>query len=319
MKMPLIDLHCDTISRIMKNPERAELARNSFHVDLEKLEQSHSVAQFFALFINMKQQLEKDSDYLEYCLHMLDRFYLEIAANAHRIALARNDAEMESNMRKGLLSAFLTIEEGGVLKGSLSHLRNFYRLGVRLLTLTWNYPNEIGFPNLQQEYREKGLTDFGKELVVEMNRLGMLIDVSHLSDQGFYDVSQISSQPFVASHSNARALKGHPRNLTDDMIRVLADKGGIIGINFYANFLGEGGTSKIDDIVRHIRHIRNIGGIDVLAIGTDFDGISGCMEIENIGQIDKLCLALEHNGFHANEIDKIFCHNARRIIRDVLR
>ena len=217
------------------------------------------------------------------------------------------------------MSAFLTIEEGGVIKGKLENLRNFYRLGVRLMTLTWNYPNEIGYPNFDWKYQEQGLTAFGKEVVAEMNRLGMIIDVSHLSDQGFYDVASLSQQPFIASHSNSRAMTNHPRNLTDDMIRILAEKGGVIGLNFAASFLGSSETSQIEDMIRHAKQIYQVGGIEVLAIGTDFDGTAPNLDIMHAGQMKHLRDALAKNGFTASELDKIWYQNSGRLIKEVCR
>jgi len=219
------------------------------------------------------------------------------------IALARNYNEMMENRKNGKISAFLTVEEGGVIKGQMHNLRNLYRLGVRLVTLTWNFPNEIGYPNAEDQY---------------MNRLGMLIDVSHLSDGGFYDVAKLSSKPFVASHSNARSITSHRRNLTDDMIKILADKGGVTGINFAKDFLGEAPLSTVCDMVKHIEHIRRVGGIEVIALGTDFDGISPQLEIENIGQIEKLICGLKKNKFSDDDIEKIFYKNALRVIKEVL-
>ena len=223
------------------------------------------------------------------------------------------------NDRIGKLSAIITIEEGGAIKGKLQNLRNFYRLGVRLITLTWNYPNEIGYPSCMPEHMDKGLTPFGEEVVHEMNKLGMLIDVSHLSDGGFHDVARLSTKPCVASHSNARALCPHTRNLTDDMIKVLSNKGGVMGINFEREFLGNRDISTVEEMVNHIKHIRNVGGIEVIAIGTDYDGINQQLEIENMGQISKLILGLQNNGFNEEEIEKIFYKNALRVIKDVLK
>lgn len=312
--MGIIDLHCDTILKLMEDKEKFELKQNPFSVDIEKLKKASSYAQFFALYID----LDEEKDPLEYCLEMLDKFYVEIEKNKDDIGIARNYEEMLKNHKQGKISAFLTIEEGGALKGKLHHLRNFYRLGVRLITLTWNYPNEIGYPNCAAEFTNQGLTDFGKEVVYEMNRLGMLIDVSHLSDRGFYDVAGISSKPFVASHSNARTIKNHKRNLTDPMIRTLAEKGGVMGINFAKEFLGEAPISKVEDMVRHIQHIRNQGGIEVIALGTDFDGISPGLEIENMGEIHKLIHALQKNDFSQEDIEKICYKNALRVIKEVL-
>ncbi|KPU26503.1 peptidase M19 [Caloranaerobacter sp. TR13] len=312
--MRLIDLHCDTMSKIIISNKSTGLRENDFHVDLEKLIKADSLAQFFALYIDIE---EKDN-YFDHCLEMLDRFYHEIEKNNKNIAIARNYEEMIKNEANGKISAFLTIEEGGILKGKLYNLRNFYRLGVRLITLTWNYPNQIGYPNYKKEYMTKGLTPFGKDVVREMNRLKMIIDVSHLSDQGFFDVASISTKPFIASHSNARSVRNHPRNLTDEMIKILAEKGGVMGINFCSYFLSNGSISRIEDIVTHIKYIRKVGGIDVIAIGSDYDGINCELEIGNIGEMNKLLCALEKNGFSSEEIEKIFFKNAERIIKEVL-
>ncbi|AGB41383.1 Zn-dependent dipeptidase, microsomal dipeptidase [Halobacteroides halobius DSM 5150] len=315
--MNLIDLHCDTIYRICNN-QTASLKKNSFHVDLEKLQQANSWAQFFALFIDYKEEAIYGENPFEHTLGMLDRFYQEVEANDELVAIAKNYQDLKANQQENKISAFLTIEEGGVLEGQLSRLRNFYRLGVRLITLTWNYPNQLGYSNSKLQYRQQGLTPFGRQVVKEMNKLGMLIDVSHLSDQGFYDVAQLSSQPFIASHSNARELRDHHRNLTDKMIRIIAKQGGVIGLNFAASFLGDNKISKVEDIVRHIKHIRNVGGSEVIALGSDFDGIDCELEISNIAKIDKLITTLKKNQFTTEEIEKIFFKNAERVIKEVL-
>lgn len=313
--MPLIDLHCDTILGLMKDKDSLELRKNDFSVDIEKLQQAKSMAQFFALFI----YLQPDKDPLEQCLEMADKFYIELAKNKDAIRLARNYDEMMQNYNNGKISAFLTIEEGGAIKGKMHHLRNFYRLGVRLITLTWNFPNEIGHPNYKYEYKDKGLTAFGEEVVHEMNELGMIIDVSHLSDQGFYDVARFTKKPFVASHSNAREITAHSRNLTDDMIHILADKGGVTGINFERSFLGNSEVGKIDEMVQHIKYLYKTGGIDIISIGSDFDGINPCPEIQHIGEMDKLSSALQKQGFSEDEIDKIFYKNALRVIKETMK
>ena len=312
--MYAIDLHCDTMSKLAERGRTSLLRENDLNVDIAKLQAGNFAAQFFALFVDMA----KTSNPLEYCLQMVDRFHLELADNRQSIRLATNQAELVANQAEGKISAFLTIEEGGVLKGELANLRNFHRLGVRLLTLTWNYPNEIGFPNALPECRDKGLTEFGREVVAEMNRLGMLVDVSHLSDQGFFDVAETSVRPFVASHSNARKITGHARNLTDEMIRVLAEKGGVTGLTFARSFLADPPRSHVEDIVRHAKHIRQVGGIDVIAIGSDFDGTKPPLEVADSSQIGKLTEGLSAAGFSSGEIEKICYGNAVRLIREVL-
>lgn len=309
-----IDMHCDTVLRLMEDKENTGLYKNDLSVDIEKLKKTNSLAQFFAIWVDIKSE----RDPMEICLEMIDKFYVEVDKNSQEIAIATNYEDIIRNDREGKISAVLAIEEGASIKGELYNLRNFYRLGVRAITLTWNEANEIGYSNFYEEYRDKGLTDFGREVVYEMNRLGMLIDVSHLSDQGFYDVSKESTKPFIASHSNSRTIKEHSRNLTDDMIKILSNSGGVMGICFERDFLGDTENASIKDIIRHIKHIKNIGGIDVIALGSDFDGSHPNCEINNIGEIEKLAYALKDNSFSDDEIDKIFFKNAMRVIKDVL-
>ncbi|HYE11261.1 MAG TPA: dipeptidase [Patescibacteria group bacterium] len=315
--MMLIDLHCDTILECHLSGGKRELYSSDLCVDIQKMKKAGTLAQVFALYVDMKGP----NDPMQNCLDMLDLFYNELDKNKAVVAFAACYEDIEKNKREGKMSAMLAIEEGAAIHGSIANLRNFYRLGVRLITLLWNYPNQIGYPNFGFVNKDKGLTEFGMEVVAEMNRLGMLIDVSHLSDGGFYDVAKLSSKPFVASHSNARACTMHERNLTDDMIRILAEKGGIMGLNIESFFLNEGEpttVSTVGDMVRHLKHIRNIGGIDVMAIGTDFDGTMHSSEIAHIGEMDKLLSALKQNGFSEEEIDKIYYKNALRVIKDVL-
>lgn len=311
--MKVIDMHCDTVLRLM-NREDIGLLENDLNVDIRKLQRGDSLAQFFAMWID----LEKEDDPMETCLKMIDRFYTELDKNSDTISLATNYDELMKNKNNNKISAVLTIEEGGAIKGQLHNLRNFYRLGVRGITLTWNNVNEIGYPNTNEEYGQMGLTEFGEAVVHEMNELGMLIDVSHLSDEGFYQVSKLSKKPFIASHSNSRVIKNHRRNLTDPMIRTLSENGGVMGICFERDFLGDSENARIEDMIRHIKHIRDIGGIDVIALGSDYDGSNPNCEIGNIGEIDKLREALEDNKFSQEHIEKIFYKNALRVIKEVL-
>jgi len=223
------------------------------------------------------------------------------------------------------------VEEGAVCKGEIEKLHSLYDIGVRMLTLTWNYPNELGYPNLDSNRKtdsytpdtKKGLTEKGREFVAEMERLGMIVDVSHLSDGGFWDVAESTSKPFVASHSNAREVCRHVRNLSDDMIRLLADRGGCMGLNFYADFLKESLEESlkpggIEDVVRHALHITNVGGIEVLGLGSDFDGIDTNAELPGVQSMGALWDALCKAGFRESELDKIFYGNVLRVYRQVL-
>lgn len=309
--MNYIDFHCDTASRMFY--KNRELFRNEYSVDIEKMEAGECLAQFFAMFIN-KKDLESP---LRTASDMIDNFHKELYKNKDYIKLASDYKTLMENRSSKKISAFLTIEEGEALEGNISNLKFFHDKGVRLITLTWNYENSIGFPHSMKDKASLGLKDFGKDLVQAMNHYKMLIDVSHLNDGGFNDVLRISDYPVVASHSNSRTVKGNSRNLDDDMIRKLADRGGLMGLNFCSEFMGENKTTSIEDIKNHIRHIRNVGGIDVLALGSDFDGISNQVEIQNVSEMDKLHQALKEE-LSEDDIEKIYYKNALRLIRDVL-
>ena len=315
MDMSIIDLHCDTIYHLVDNKDLS-LRENNLAIDLRKLKTAGSLAQFFALFID----LDEHNKPFNRAMDMLNKFYEEIDKNNHHIEIARDYKDLIENHREEKISAFLTLEEGEAFEGSLEKLRNFYDLGVRLVTLTWNHENSIGYPNCREEFKNKGLKPFGLEVLEAMNQWGIIIDVSHLSDGGFYDVANYSKKPFVASHSNSRAICDHGRNLTDEMIRILSNKGGVMGINFEKSFLRKDGSkSSVEDMIRHIKHIYKVGGAEVISLGTDFDGINpDKLEISSIDQINKLVYGLEASGFTSEDIDKILYKNALRVIKEVL-
>lgn len=268
--------------------------------------------------------LGRERDPLENVLEMIDVYYRNLRENEDLIAPVLCYEDVQRNSEKGKMSALLTIEEGGTLKGNLSVLRNLYALGVRMLTLTWNFENELGYPNTvvkEPDYdpkRRYGLKERGIEVVQEMNRLGMIVDVSHLGDDGFWDVVKYSSKPFVASHSNARSVCDHTRNLTDDMIRALADKGGVTGLNFCCDFLKPRGDGLITEMVQHMKHIVNVGGIGCLGLGTDFDGIDKAPEIGNAGMMPLLAEEMERQCFKYPEIEAIFHKNVLNLYKEVL-
>ncbi len=329
--MPWIDLHCDTIYELMRRNHGENLCENSLSVNVEGLRNAGSIAQFFAAFIyagdfqvadgersgqTSSVKIDWDGAYA-HALDMLRYAKKELAEHSEHLAFAGNLKDLHNNVNQKKISAFLTIEEGGILNGKMERLGALYQEGVRLMTLTWNYENCIGYPNSREEKRMmKGLKPFGFELIGEINRKGMLIDVSHLSDGGFWDVIKYSKMPVVASHSNARALCPHPRNLSDEMIRVLAGKGGVIGLNFYPYFLNGTDRAGVDDLVRHIKHMYRVGGEDVIALGTDFDGFDDAInELDGIGKLPILSDALSKQGFSERQLEKFCYGNAERMMR----
>ena len=228
--MSFIDLHCDTASRIFY--EKEGLKKNSFSVDIEKLKKGNCLGQVFAFFIDAGEVTNLESEFKS----MYNTFISEIEKNKSEIEIVRNINELKSCEEKGKIGAFLSIEEGEVLKGDIKNLKRVYDMGIRFITLTWNYKNSLGYPNYNYIYKDKGLTSLGKDMVIEMENLGIVPDCSHLSDEGFWDLIKICKKPFIATHSNSREVTFHPRNLTDAMIKALGNKGGVMGLNFCADF-----------------------------------------------------------------------------------
>ena len=323
--MKVVDMHCDTILRLYD--EGGNLLENEFNIDLRKMIKGDYLLQNFAMFVNLG---EKD-DPLTKAQRLIDLYYQEIEKNKDLIKPIFSYQDIEDNQRDGLMSAMLTLEEGAVINNDLAVLRNYYRLGVRMITLTWNHPNGIGYPNLisTKEYKDlyhintqDGLTDFGIEYVREMERLGIIIDVSHLGDAGFYDVLKYTTKPFVASHSNARSVCGVARNMSDDMIKLLAKRNGVMGINFCGDFLKASNTggvrSCIEDMVKHILYIRDLVGIDYVGLGSDFDGISQDLELKDASMMPMLKDALFEAGLKEEEIEKVFYKNVLRLYQTIL-
>lgn len=313
--MIFYDLHCDTPSLL---PDGRLLFRNDGMLSIQKMQQGNVSCQLFALFIDLDEHSSPQAGF-EHLQRMYDVFARQLAANRRTIGLARSGAELAALRRQGRIAALLTVEEGGVLDGKLERLETLYQMGVRLITLTWNHENCLGFPNAwDRQEMQRGLKPLGCEAVEEMQRRGMVVDVSHLSDGGFWDVARLSKKPFVASHSNARCLCDHPRNLTDDMLRALAKAGGVAGLNFYHRFLGADETGSLEQMVAHARHICNVAGVETLALGSDFDGFSGPCQLEHCGQLPLLAHALGKGGFSAEAVDKITWKNAHRVLTDTL-
>lgn len=327
--MKSVNMHSDTLmlARVMSGMEADLLDFPQSMVDLRRMEAGEMTTNFFAIFLvpqetysYMKMDPIPDDQYIRECAAILER---NLALHSDIIAGARSVQDILDNEAAGKMSAVLTMEDGKAVDGKLENLKAFYDLGVRALSLTWNFENCFGAPNSQDPaIMSKGLTPFGKDAVRYMQELGMLVDVSHLSDGGFYDVAAICQKPFVATHSNARALSPHTRNMTDDMIRLLADKGGVMGLNFGPEFLNDDITdthSTVERMVAMVQHEKNVGGIDVVAIGTDFDGIFGELEIGSCDKMDLLVQGLGKGGFTGGEIEKIFYRNALRVMEDAMR
>lgn len=322
--MNLIDLHCDTLSRLLCEKTGQDLKNTDCDVSLSGMREAGTMAQFFACFTCLSEhQKDKNSgEGYEECykqaLELIELMEKQCALFPEEIVLSRSYEEIMKNKEGSKISAVLTVEEGGILNGRPERIGFLYEKGVRLMTLMWNFENCLGYPNSRDaRVMERGLKDFGVETVRQMGKLGMIVDVSHASDGSFWDIVKYAQGPVIASHSNCRALSGHPRNLSDDMIHALADKGGIAGLNFYGVFLGTETQSRIEEMAEHILHMMKTGGREFPAIGTDFDGFGGMehMDIPNISQMGRLWDALKKKGLSEDQLDLIWSGNALRVLK----
>ena len=308
----MIDLHCDTIMQLLDHPDSGDLYRNTWKIDIEKLQKAHSKVQDFALFIN----LGKTNDPYDRYEEMRNLCTTQIHLYGEHIQHVLSYQDVESVYESGKIGALMSIEEGGVLGGDLDKLKQAYQDGVRLITLTWNYPNGLGEPHCGEQHKK--LTPKGIEFVEAMQDLGIVVDCSHLNDAGTEQLGDILDVPFVASHSNAREVTAHTRNLPDNLIKLIANKGGVIGLNFAQSFLGTSPVSRIDDIVKHGLYLINKGGEDVVALGTDFDGIKPNTEIKDASEMYRLYDAFKEAGLSVEQCEKLFWKNADRLLKEIL-
>lgn len=330
MRYPCIDMHCDTLLRTMKNSGNS-LYDGEGMQSIAQMKQAGQLAQFFAVFFpprdmktregGQKPPVELPHDEEFYAM-LRDELFTQVELHKDIIAMADSASQIEENAQKGLMSAILSMEDGRMVNGNMDRLRALREDGVCAISLTWNFANCFGFPNSKDhEIMAKGLTDFGKEAIEVMNEIGILVDVSHLSDGGFWDVVNISKKPFVATHSNCRSLSPHTRNLTDEMIKALAGKGGISGINFGPEFLSADITNKetkVEDLANHVIHMIKVGGEDFPAFGTDFDGIGGKFEIGHPTEMDLLFDFLSKKGLTASQLEKFASKNVLRVMKETI-
>ena len=283
MNYSVFDAHCDTLSLMLDTNQG--FLHNTCMLDKERMDKYKSYNQIFACFIAPEYR----SCALERCLAMTDLF------------------------RQYKISGILSIE-GGSMITSLPVLRTLRRLGVRIAALTWNYSNHIA-SGADESDSSRGLTEFGRTVIREMNRIGMYIDVSHLNDKSFYDISELSSAPIIATHSNSRAVCPHRRNLTNDMFEIIIKTGGCAGINLFPPFLNPSGNAEIDDVIAHIEHFMSLGGENHIGIGADFDGTDGLLPdgIHGCEELYKIFDRLLQLNYTEEQVEKISHENFERL------
>lgn len=307
--MKYFDLHCDTATVCYEN--HCSLKSNDLNISLEKGKKYENWAQLFAIWTKDEQRGEEAYRYFS----SVAKFFAdEMEKNAETVSFCRTASEIEKAAKEPREIALLTIEGAGALGGKMEHLFDAQKAGVRLITLTWNGRCETGDGCMVEN--AAGLAPFGFDLVREMNRLNMIVDVSHLSEKGFWDVARTAQKPFIATHSDSKALCGCERNLTDGQFREIVKDGGLVGINFFEEFLSSG-HATLDDLLRHVDHFLNLGGEKVVAMGSDFDGCELVEVIHGLEDMDHLYDLL--SGEFGKEVtNEIFYSNAYRFFTENL-
>lgn len=310
MNFPVFDLHCDTADILsgVETGTPAMLLANNGHIDLERAAQFSGYAQCFACFTSTDYPGLMPEDAFERKLSAIQR---ELSRNTDKIRQVYTADEIEENRKNSIMSAILTIEGPAGFGFDPELLSDLYNAGFRVSTLGWNEKN----PLTGSCKTGGGLTDLGRAYVKEAQRLGMLIDVSHISDEGFYDIMDITTSPVIATHSNSRHLCNVDRNLTDDMFLQIVQTGGVAGINLYANFLGNEAT--IDTVCDHIFHFLELDSSGKhIALGSDFDGCDTLPAgILGIQDYQKIANRLLERGLNEETVLNIYWKNALEVFK----
>lgn len=310
MKFPVFDGHCDTPMELWLQAQ--PLARNRLAVSLARAAQLGGWAQFFSFCTAwVANRLPHPEQYAQ----ALSNFQVELERNQDRITLCRTADEAHSALQQNKAAAFLSIEGAEALRCDPGRLDEAYAQGVRMISLVWNLPNALGGSCKTGE----GLTPQGKEFFRRAQRLGMLVDVSHLSDRGFWDMTELAERPIVASHSNARAVCAHARNLTDEQFLAICQLGGTAGINLCAPFLSEAPRATFDDVRRHLDHFLALGGAQHVAFGADLDGTDLLPEgFSTIADYDALGAYLARGGYTEETLRAIFGNSLMKVVKQCI-
>jgi membrane dipeptidase len=311
----IADGHCDSLGDLTSGKRDLTSNSDSGHWDLIKAREANIGLQFFAAYIESEYKpflaSQRGLEHLETALKFIEE-------NSTEVSIIKKREDLTCLGLTKEIGLLLSIEGGEILGESLFMLDLIYRLGVRSIGLTWNERNAIA-DGVGELNSKGGLSQFGFKVIARMNALGMIIDVSHINEAGFWDVIQSTNKPIIASHSCSKALCNHPRNLSDRQLQALAENKGLVGVNFCPDFLSNTGGASVDDVVKHICHIAEIAGVDTVGFGSDFDGISSTPQgLKNAARFPFLLEKLKEYGFSTAELIKI-CHgNFVRVLRNVL-
>jgi membrane dipeptidase len=307
MEIPLFDGHCDTVFRLLN--EEKSLRKNDLHLDLSRIARCAPYAQFFAIWDTPEACACKDVFSLSY-----NKLIHELSVNGDLIVLCTTAKQARKAFDSGRSAAFISIEGAHLIGCDPVLLDKAYALGVRAMNLTWNNANSLSGSHCAD--LDRGLSSLGRDFVRRCNQLGIILDVSHLSQPGFWDVVAMTSSPVIASHSNAGAVCGHTRNISDEQFRAIQELDGVVGMNLYTGLIG--GTTDLAQLMKHILHFLERGGARNLSIGTDFDGCDSlCQGISGVQDIRRIYDALLNAGIAEKIAEDIFFNNLMRVVGKV--
>jgi membrane dipeptidase len=334
----VVDTHNDVTSPITDQGYDlgARDTTGKMQTDIPRMKEGGLDAEFFAIYVAAKYA--KEGGAARRALDMIDGVYEQIRRHPESLEMAFTADDIRRIHKAGKIASLMGIEGGHAIEDSLGALRMFHRLGVRYMTLTHtntsNWADSAGGINNPAEKRHGGLNEFGREVVREMNRMGMMVDISHIADETFQDVIEVSQAPIIASHSSCRALTNVPRNLTDDMLRALAKNGGVVMINFYNGFINTeyakpgapyptkpADKATMEMLMQHFEHAIKVAGIDHVGIGSDFDGIDGLAPtgMEDVSKLPAITYELLKRGYSENDVKKVLGENLLRVMAEVER
>lgn len=320
-KAIVADTHCDTISAwIGAKPRPLGMRSDEGHIDIPRMKEGGLDCQVFAVYTAPAYY---DAP-LKQAMRMIDAFYSEMEINKESITFCTSHDQIIEAVENGRLAAILSIEGGEPVQGGPGILRMLYKLGVRILSFT-HFPRNLIADGSGEMGSKSGLTTLGTRLVEEMNRIGMMLDVSHINEPGFWDIIERTKSPVIATHSNCKALCDHHRNLTDDQIRALADKGGVIHLSYCGGFIKQGVTRdnisevSLDNWLDHLDHAVKLVGPDHVGLGSDFDGGCGFPGLDNATKIPNITRGMVARGYSDDDIEKILGGNFLRVFKKVVK
>ena len=304
--MVYIDSHCDTLSKALN--EQKDLYQNDLQFSFEQANKVGGGIQVMASFIHTKFLTTPNSAF-ERCNAILNKFK-DFQKNNNTNILVKNKNDVRNAINSNEIKVILSIENGAAINGNLNNIDYFYSEGIRIMSITWNDDNDLGCGATTK--KDTGLTSLGIEYVKKLSNLNIIIDVSHLSEKSFWDVINTTDKPVVATHSNVYEICNHNRNLKDNQIIEIAKRGGMIGVCFYSDFLNVNKKADVRDIVKHMKYIKELAGIDCIGLGSDFDGMKDeeiVNGVENISKIDNIMEEMKLQGFSNEEIEKVMWRN----------